>query len=130
MGFLINVRSSEWSEALKCPMCRDDINIVLSNNKPEKIKIPVQPTRELIEIDKYETYGKLFSEENMEYINHIVRNQSLPVARQETSNVGRSWDDVFRLPLPPIEPPVPRRAPVHTLVTRRTREDYMTLHRT
>lgn len=121
---IINVRSSEWSEALKCPMCRKDINIVLNDKKPEKIKIPVQPTRELIAIDKYETDGKLFSEENMEYINHLIRNQSLPVARQETT-ISRSWVDGFPVPLPHFDPLAPRRTAVHTLVARSRREDYM-----
>ncbi len=123
---IINVRSSEWTEAIKCPMCRKDINIVVTDKKPEKIKIPAQPTRELIEIDKYETDGKLFSDENIEYINHLIRKQSLPVARQET-NISVEWNNTFQLPLQHIDPPdtpAPRRQAVHTLVARRIREEY------
>jgi len=131
---IINIRSSEYTEALKCPICRNDINIVLSTKKPEKIKIPLQPTRELIRIDKYETDGKLFSEENMEYINHLIRNQSLPVVKQETQTDARLRRDltdfISQNLLPPAEQPAPRRGIVHTLVTRRTREEYIALNRT
>jgi hypothetical protein len=125
---IINIRSSEWTESLKCPLCRRDINIVLCDKKPEKIKIPVQPTRELVELDKYETNGKLCSEENIEYINYLIKNHSLPVTPKpsRTIEITSAWDD---LPLTQFAPPPVRRQAVHTLVARQTREDYMTLHR-
>jgi len=115
---LINIRSSEWTESIKCPLCRKDINIVLIEKKPENILIPVQPTRDLVLIDKYEVESSLLSQENIDYINHLVRNGSLPITTEsERVNV---------LPLPP-DNIHERRQPVHNLVGRRTREEYFTL---
>jgi len=116
---LVNIRSSEWSESIKCPLCRKDMDFAFIENKPTKIKIPQQPKKELETIDNYEIKDKIFSEENILYISTILKNQSLGIAN------------------PPNDTPQPQQnAPqirervrplVGRLVGRRTLEEYQML---
>lgn len=82
---LVNIRGSEWTEAIKCPLCRHDLMFAMINKMPEKIKIPEQPRKEIVEIDKYEVEHRLFSDENMLYINNLLKNQHLPATQAVTS---------------------------------------------
>ncbi len=113
---LVNIRSSEWSESIKCPMCRKDIDFAFIENKPTKIQTPKQPEKELESIDNYEIKDKIFSDENIQYITTILKNQSLGITA------------------PPNDPPANQRTGlrerVRPIVGRRTNEDYQMLQRT
>lgn len=116
---LTNIQTSEWSESIKCPMCRKDLDIAFNDRIPPKIKIPSQPEKELEVLDNYEINEKIISDDNIEYINHILKNQSLNnLPQQNTYN--------WTIPLPQAEP-VRRTLP---LVGRRTQEDYFNLNGT
>ena len=119
---IINVRSSEWTESLKCPLCRSDLEIFIGEKTPKKILIPEQPTRDLVKMDNYESQVDLISEENITYINHLIKHMSLPLPTQhETSNtsVQIGTNTFHTRHSPPTQ--------VHTLVGRRTREQYIQL---
>ena len=106
---LTNIRTSKWSESIKCPMCRQDLDIYFCDKIPPKIKVPLLPEKELEILDDYEINDTIISEENIAYINHILKNQSL----NNGANVN--------MPLPQVD--IPRRT--MPVVGRRTREDYM-----
>lgn len=112
---LTNIQTSEWSESIKCPMCRQDLNIAFNNKIPPKIKVPLQPEKELETLDNYEINEKIISDDNIAYINHILKNQSLNNHHQQ--NI---------LTNPPLPQPEPIRRTL-PLVGRRTREDYLNL---
>ena len=114
---LVNIRGSEWTEAIKCPYCRHDLMLQLIDKTPEKIKIPEQPRKEIVELDSYEITDELFSSENASYISNLLKNQQLP--NIESDRIGaESVEPITRT----IEPS-PRRT--HTLIGRtRTRDEY------
>ena len=114
---LTNIQTSEWSESIKCPMCRQDLDIAFNYKMPPKIKIPLLPEKELEVLDDYEINDKIISDDNIAYINHILKNQSLINPPQQNMN---EWT------LPQAEP-IRRTLP---LVGRRTREDYLNLNGT
>ena len=76
---LVNIRGSEWTESIKCPLCRHDLIFEMIDKFPEKIKIPEQPRKEIVQLDKYEINEDLFSNENILYINNLLKNHKLPV---------------------------------------------------
>jgi len=116
---LVNIRGSEWTEAIRCPYCRHDLIFQMIDRTPEKIKIPEQPRKELIEIDKYEVEQQLFSDENMVYISNLLKNQQLPNTNTNTSN---SVQDL-NVPRPIVAGPR-----THTLIgRRRTTDEYRQL---
>jgi hypothetical protein len=118
---IINVRSSEWTESLKCPLCRRDLEIFLVEKTPHKILIPEQPTRDLVKMDNYEIKCDLLSEENINYINYLIKHMRLP--EQQTSNTSiQIGTNTFHTHHPPL-------TQVHTLVGRHTRELYTQLRR-
>lgn len=119
---LTNIQTSEWSESIKCPMCRQDLDIAFNDKMPPKIKIPLLPEKELEVLDDYEINDKIISDDNIAYINHILKNQSLNNQPQPNT---RNWDTHdWVAPLPQAEP-VRRTLPI---VGRRTREDYLNLN--
>jgi hypothetical protein len=109
---LVNIRSSEWSESIKCPMCRNDIDFALIENKPTKIIIPKHPEKELETIDNYEIKDKIFSDENIQYITTILKNQSLGITAPNENRVPQRTE---------------LRERVRPLVGRRTLEEYQML---
>jgi hypothetical protein len=111
---LTNIRTSEWSESIKCPMCRTDLDIAFCDNIPPKIKIPSQPEKEIESLDDYEFVDKIISDDNIAYISYILKNQTL------NSNNNATWDEA-----PQRQFDIPRRT--MPLVGRRTDEDYLTL---
>lgn len=119
---LTNIQTSEWSESIKCPMCRQDLDIAFNDKMPPKIKIPLLPEKELEVLDDYEINDKIISDDNIAYINHILKNQSLN--NQPNTRNANTHD--WAAPLPQAEP-VRRTLP---LVGRRTREDYLNLNGT
>ena len=130
---IINIRSSEWTESIKCPFCRHDLNCEMIDVLPPKIKIPAQPVKEIVEIDKYEKKNDLFSEENILYISNLLKNQKLPGFNREDIITMRNITDLEhqqnRIQPAFIEPVLitPRRT--HTLVGRaRTQEEYRELN--
>lgn len=71
---IINIRQSEWSESIKCPCCRADLELYFKKIEPNEIKIPKIPSKEAFIIDDYELSNVIISEENMNYISHIMNN--------------------------------------------------------
>lgn len=116
---IINVRSSEWTESLKCPLCRSDLEIFLSEKTPLKILIPEQPTRDLVKMDNYEVKCDLLSEENINYINHLIKHMCLPEQQTSNTSIQIGTHTFHTNHVPPTQ--------VHTLIGRRTREQYMQL---
>ena len=105
------------------------------DKSPEKIKIPEQPRKEIVEIDKYETDEQLFSDENMLYINNLIKNRQLPTENNETIvriTPGTNREDniftgnnLLARQLPLTLSPIRR---THTLVGRsRTQDEYRQL---
>jgi hypothetical protein len=84
---IINIRHSEWTESIKCPYCRADLDILLVNVKPTKIIMPNEPTKEQINIDDYETTEILNSDDNINYISHILLKQTLPNRYELNNNI-------------------------------------------
>lgn len=121
---LTNIQTSEWSESIKCPMCRQDLDIAFNDKMPPKIKIPLLPEKELEVLDDYEINDKIISNDNIAYINHILKNQSLNNQLQPNTRNANIHD--WAAPLPQPEP-VRRTLPI---VGRRTREDYLNLNGT
>ncbi len=76
---LSNIRSSDWSESIKCPCCRSDLNLYLGKTKLNQIEIPLIPSKEIIKFDEYEYADEIISEENMNYISHIMNKDSVPL---------------------------------------------------
>lgn len=76
---LVNIRSSEWTEALRCPFCRQDLVFKFIIKSPPKIMIPEQPVKEAIEMDNYEIDEDIFTDENKKYISNLLKNQKLPI---------------------------------------------------
>ena len=74
---LVNIRISEWSESLKCHLCRHDLNFAMMEKPPTLVQIPKQPEKDLETIDNYEIKDTYFSDENIHYITTILKNQSL-----------------------------------------------------
>lgn len=73
-----NIRTSEWSESIKCPFCRSDIELKLIDIQPSEIIIPKLPRKELININNYEIADIITSNDNMSYISHVLNTQTIP----------------------------------------------------
>lgn len=84
-----NIRTSEWSESIKCPFCRSDIELKLIDIPPTEIIIPKLPRKELIKINDYEITDIITSHDNMSYISHILNTQTIPtndITNDRTTN--------------------------------------------
>lgn len=129
---LVNIQASEWSDAIKCPLCRHDLNFALIEAKPTNIQIPSQPEKEMVTLDDYETTQKLFSAENTDYITHILNRKTISDIQSNFDarpTMNTAWETVDNIPVQPrqnndviLPTPITRRA--HPLVGRRIREDY------
>jgi len=75
---IVNIPSSEWSEAIKCPYCRTDLNLELIDIKPLEIIIPEEPKKELIMLNDYEITETINSDDNINYISHILNKKETP----------------------------------------------------
>ena len=74
-----NIRTSEWTESIKCPFCREDIELKLIDIPSTDIIIPELPRKELTKINDYEITDIVISQDNMSYINYILNTQSIPI---------------------------------------------------
>lgn len=75
---LTNIKSSIWSESLRCPMCRSDLDIKLVDVQPSKIIVPDEPRKKIITQNDYYINFIINSSENINYISHILNSQSVP----------------------------------------------------
>jgi hypothetical protein len=116
---LVNIRSSEWTESFKCPFCRHDLLFTFIDKLPQKIIIPKQPVRDMIEMDKCEIEKEIFTDENIKYISNLLRNQKLPSSNTQFQSLINPID---------ANPPTPHAREanrnihgiVEQIVTRRT----------
>lgn len=76
---IINIRSSDWSESIKCPFCRSDLELYLIKDILTDIPIPSIPSKEIITFDNYEHSEKIISDENMNYISQIMNKAEVPI---------------------------------------------------
>jgi hypothetical protein len=128
---LVNIRSSEWTDAIKCPFCRSDLNFALIDVPSNKIIIPKTPEKEMESIDDYEVADDLFSDENIEYITTIINKQSLNIVPDSIDN--DTWDatGITEFIRPDLRASYERGRRnedvrrVHPVVGRRVREDYL-----
>lgn len=83
-----NIRTSEWSESIKCPFCRTDIELKLIDIPPTDIIIPKLPRKELTHINDYEITNIITSHDNISYISHILNTQSIPINDSDRENIS------------------------------------------
>jgi hypothetical protein len=75
---IINIRGSEYTEAINCPLCRNTLLFKIIEKFPPKIKYPtIEYKSSFIEIEEYDrTYEKI-SRDNINYICGIMNHMSL-----------------------------------------------------
>jgi len=72
---IINVRSSEFTEAIPCPYCRKSLIPKLVKNAPVKITNPIIIDTEppvAISLQKYDISDEIISEENIAYVQGLI----------------------------------------------------------
>jgi hypothetical protein len=107
---ITNIRTSDWTEAIKCPYCRADINIKLIEMKPIEIQVPIEPQKDLLQLDDYEIDTIINSDDNQNYISHVLNKNTLPTNIQTSTEAHsvrvrntyiassrRSRDEYFRM---------------------------------
>ena len=75
---IANIRTSDWTESIKCPYCRKSLNIKLIEIKPTTIHVPSEPEKDLQTLDYYEIDTIVNSDDNQHYIFHVLNNNQLP----------------------------------------------------
>ncbi len=93
---IANIRMSDWTESIKCPYCRAGLNIKLIEIKPSEIIVPSEPEKDLINIDDYEIDMIINSDDNQNYISHILNKNQVPTniitnSTTETNRVTNSY---------------------------------------
>jgi hypothetical protein len=74
---IVNIRSSEYTESIRCPYCRNDLVPLLIEKKTEKIKIPVKPIFNYNSKEDKTKEPQFMSMENiMSIIRILSRNQT------------------------------------------------------
>ena len=76
---ITNIRMSDWSESIKCPYCRANLDIKLIDIKPTEIQVPNEPEKNLIILDDYEIDMIINSNDNQSYISHVLNKNQLPM---------------------------------------------------
>ncbi len=107
---ITNIRMSDWTESIKCPYCRATLDIKLIDIKPSEIQVPSEPEKDLVTLDDYEIDMIINSNDNQNYISHILNKNQVPSnitinsTIQETRNRNnyissslRSRDEYFRI---------------------------------
>lgn len=107
---ITNIRTSDWTEAIKCPYCRASLNIKLIEIKPIEIVVPLEPEKDLITLEDYEIDMIINSNDNQNYISHILNKNQVPTnltpsTDSETTRIRntyiasshRSRDEYFRM---------------------------------
>lgn len=75
---LINIRGSEYTEAINCPLCREKLKFKLIEKIPEKIKSPDTVFKsEFFEIPEYEKTNLNNSIDNINYVAGLLSGLSL-----------------------------------------------------
>jgi len=75
---LINIRSSEYTEAINCPLCREKLKFKLIEKIPEKIKSPNTVFKsEFVEIPEYEKTNLNNSIDNINYVAGLLSGLTL-----------------------------------------------------
>ncbi len=75
---ITNIRMSDWTESIKCPYCRANLEIKLIDIKPSEIIIPSEPEKDLVTLDDYEIDMIINSNDNQNYISHILNKNQVP----------------------------------------------------
>jgi hypothetical protein len=75
---ITNIKASDWTEAIKCPYCRADINIKLIEIKPTEIQVPCEPKKDLLLLEDYEINTIINSTDNQNYISHVLNKNQVP----------------------------------------------------
>lgn len=83
-----NIKNSDWTESIKCPCCRADVDLYLGKTILKEIEIPPIPLKEMIKFDEYEYSEKIISEENMNYISHIMNKNTVPVNLSNSEQIA------------------------------------------
>ena len=76
---ITNIRMSDWTESIKCPYCRANLDIKLIDIKPTEIQVPNEPEKNLIILDDYEIDMIINSNDNQSYISHVLNKNQLPM---------------------------------------------------
>ena len=107
---IANIRMSDWTESIKCPYCRANLEIKLIEIKPTEIQVPSEPEKDLVTFDDYEIDMIINSNDNQNYISHILNKNQVPTnitTNTETHSVRatntyisssrRSREEYFRI---------------------------------
>lgn len=75
---LINIRGSEYTEAINCPLCRQSLKFKLIDKLPLSIEFPqIDLTPEYVEVQEYERNISSNSIDNTNYISGVMHGLSL-----------------------------------------------------
>jgi len=115
---IINIKHSEWSESIRCPCCRVDLELYLEKIDPIEIKIPIISLKEIIQMESYELSDVIISEENMNYVSYIMNNGTIDgevitendelgqsvIRRIDREDYSRAFSNIEPNTSSPIEP--------------------------
>lgn len=89
---LINIRGSDYTEAINCPLCRQSLKFKLIDKPVKQIKFPqINGKSEFVDIPDYERDSNINSLDNINYISGVMYGLSLREINevQEVTDTGQ-----------------------------------------